>query len=173
MAAKAARLRAELKFHDVESKETATLKRKEDEVKKLQMMKKLASTKEELDAISKIAEDYEDVSHPNEKLLPNDDCREGQLENYLQSQLNCVLQNTVSSSPLPATNTTSASYVDVKANTNVTFGGGSVVPKSQVLTSGEPPHCTKPSPASLNPYTLPFTTKSPSPQEIPRKLSAL
>ena len=32
------------------------------------MIKELAATKEELDAISKIAEDYEDVGHPNEKL---------------------------------------------------------------------------------------------------------
>ena len=124
MATKAARLQAELKFHDVESKETATLRRREDGVKKLQMIKELAATNAELDAISKIAEDYEDVGHPNEKLLPNDDCHEEQLENYLQSQLNCVLQNTASSSPLPASNTTSASYVDVKANTNVTFSSG-------------------------------------------------
>ena len=169
MATKAARLQTELKFHDVESKETATLKRQEDEVKKLQMIKELAATKAELDAISKIAEGYEDVGHPNEKLLPNDDCREEQLENYLQSQLNCVLQNTASSSTLPATNTTSASYVDVKANTNVTFSSGSVLPKSQVSRSGEPPHYTKSFLASLNPYALPFTTGSPSPQEIPRK----
>ncbi|CAH3176681.1 unnamed protein product [Porites evermanni] len=137
MATKEARLQAELKFHDVESKETATLKRHEDEVKKLQMVKELAATKAELDAISKIAEDYEDVGHANEKLLPNDDCRGEQLENYLPSQLICVLQNAASSSTLPATNTTSASYVDVKANTNVTFSSGSVLPKSQVSTSGE------------------------------------
>ena len=69
----------------------ATLKRQEDEVKKLQMMKELAATKAEPNAISKIAEDYEDVSHPNEKLLLNDDCHEEQLENYLRSLLNCVL----------------------------------------------------------------------------------
>ena len=69
----------------------ATLKRQEDEVKKLQMMKELAVTKAEPNAISKIAEDYEDVSHPNEKLLLNDDCHEEQLENYLRSLLNCVL----------------------------------------------------------------------------------
>ena len=87
MANEAARLQAELKFHDVESKETATLKRQEDEVKKLQMIKELAATKAELDAISKIAEDYEDVGHPKENLLPTNDCREEKLENYLQSHL--------------------------------------------------------------------------------------
>ena len=76
MATKVARLQTELKFHDVESKKTATLKRQEDEVKKLQMIKKLAATKAELDAISKRVEDYEDVGHPKEKLLPNDDCRD-------------------------------------------------------------------------------------------------
>ena len=55
------------------------------------MMKELAATKAEPNAISKVAEDYEDVSHPNEKLLLNDDCHEEQLENYLRSLLNCVL----------------------------------------------------------------------------------
>ena len=55
------------------------------------MMKELAVTKAEPNAISKIAEDYEDVSHPNEKLLLNDDCHEEQLKNYLRSLLNCVL----------------------------------------------------------------------------------
>lgn len=74
-------------------------------------MKQLAATKAELDGISKIAEHYKDDSHLN------GDCREEQLKKYLQSQLNCVLQNTASSSLLPATNTTSASYVDVKVNT--------------------------------------------------------
>ena len=47
---------------------------------KLQMMKELAATKAEPNAIRKIEEDYEDVSHPNEKLLLKDDCHEEQLK---------------------------------------------------------------------------------------------
>ena len=105
-------------------------------------MKQLAATKAELDGISKIAEHYKDDSHLN------GDCREEQLKKYLQSQLNCVLQNTASSSLLPATNTTSASYVDVKVN-----------------TTRAPP----PTPCKSKSYPVPCTTGSPSPQEIPRK----
>ena len=44
MADKAARLEAELKFHDVESLKTATLKKQEEEIKKLRMVKELAAT---------------------------------------------------------------------------------------------------------------------------------
>ena len=57
MAAKAARLGAELKFHDIESQKTVTLKKQEDEVKKLQMMKELAATQAELEAVIKVEEE--------------------------------------------------------------------------------------------------------------------
>ena len=43
MAARAARLEADLKFHDVESQKTVALKKHEDEIKKLHMMKELAA----------------------------------------------------------------------------------------------------------------------------------
>ena len=57
MAAKAARLGAELKFHDIESQKTVTLKKQEDEVKKVQMMKELAATQAELEAVIKVEEE--------------------------------------------------------------------------------------------------------------------
>ena len=53
MAAKAARLQAELKFHDVESLKTAPLKKQEDEIKKLQMVKELTSTHAEMQAVTR------------------------------------------------------------------------------------------------------------------------
>ena len=48
MAVKDAWLEAELKFHDLESQKTASLKKQEDEVKKLLMEKELAATQAEL-----------------------------------------------------------------------------------------------------------------------------
>ena len=53
MAAKAARLEAELKFHNAESQKSATLRKQEDEIKKLQMVKELAATHAELEALRK------------------------------------------------------------------------------------------------------------------------
>ena len=48
MLAKAARLGAELKFHDLESEKVATLKRQESDIKKLQIIKELAATTAEI-----------------------------------------------------------------------------------------------------------------------------
>ena len=50
MLAKAARLGAELKFHDIESEKVAALKRQESDIKKLQMIKELTATTAEIEA---------------------------------------------------------------------------------------------------------------------------
>ena len=52
----AARLGAELRFHYIESQKTVTLKKQEDEVGKLQMMKELAAIQAELEAVNKVEE---------------------------------------------------------------------------------------------------------------------
>ena len=86
MAARAARLEAELKFHDVESQKTAALKKHEDEIKKLHMMKELAGTQAELDAVIRIEEEnYGDLGHVEERPSLKDNCSEDLLEKYLQS----------------------------------------------------------------------------------------
>ena len=93
MAARAARLEAELKFHDVESQKTAALKKHEDEIKKLHMMKELAATQAELEAVIKIEEEnYGDIGQMEEGPSLKDDCSEDLLERYLQSQIDSILQ---------------------------------------------------------------------------------
>ena len=86
MAAKAARLEAELKFHDVESLKTATLKKQEDEIKKLQMVKELAATHAEIEAVDKIQrERYGGLNSLCDEVLSKDNGSEDKLHKYLQS----------------------------------------------------------------------------------------
>ena len=60
MLAKAARLGAELKLHDIESEKVAAVKRQESDIKKLQMIKELTATTAEIEAVAKLEEeDYE------------------------------------------------------------------------------------------------------------------
>ena len=162
MAARAARLEGELKFHDVESQKTAALKKHEDEIKKLHMMKELAATQAELEAVIKIEEEnYGDLGHVEERPSLKDNCSEDLLEKYLQSQIDSILQVPVTSDLLPApstgSNVTSAPTLNVEAPTNVTFTGSSNLPRLRMSTSEEPPQRSQAS-SSLNPFASPFTT---------------
>ena len=144
MAARAARLEGELKFHDVESQKTAALKKHEDEIKKLHMMKELAATQAELEAVIKIEEEnYGDLGHVEERPSLKDNCSEDLLEKYLQSQIDSILQVPVTSDLLPApstgSNVTSAPTLNVEAPTNVTFTVSSNLPRLRMSTSEEPP----------------------------------
>ena len=57
MAAKATRLEAHLKFHNVEVKKLHHLKKQGDEFKKMLMEKELASTQSELKAVDKFEQE--------------------------------------------------------------------------------------------------------------------
>ena len=87
MMVKAARLETELKFHEIEREKLADLKRHEDELKKLQMMKELAATQAEIEAVGQVENcsnsglNIDNVS----KLVAEGDSQE-RVEQYVQSQ---------------------------------------------------------------------------------------
>lgn len=95
MVAKAARLAAELKFHDIQSEKGAALKRQESNTKKLQIIKELAATSGEIEVVAKIEEEDYDRDLP---------------ENEVPAEAVCNLENLV---------TTVSSAIN--AHTNVTF----------------------------------------------------
>ena len=80
MLAKATRLGTEVKFHNIESKKVTALKNQESDIKKLQMIKELATATAEIKAVAKLKE--EDLK-PD---LPEEDPY-SQIHKYLQSQL--------------------------------------------------------------------------------------
>ena len=145
MLAKAARLGAELKFHDIESEKVAALKRQESDVKKLQMIKELAATTAEIEAVARIEEEDYEGDLPEEEEDPY-----GRINEYLQSQLNTVIDG--NSSAEAATNlenvvTTVSS--EINAQTNLTFSS-----TPRVATDSQKP------PAKLrSPVAPPFTVK--------------
>ncbi|KAJ7380589.1 hypothetical protein OS493_009056 [Desmophyllum pertusum] len=144
MIAKAARLGAELKFHDIESEKIAALKKQEDDVKKLQIIKELAATTAEIEAVTKMEEeDYSVTSNRNDdRELPEEEDPYGRIEEYLQSQLDSVVN---SSTPKAATGLEKTSSSETKAQTNVTF---TMTPNSHQSPT-----------ATLNPAAPPFTVK--------------
>ncbi|KAJ7392076.1 hypothetical protein OS493_015024 [Desmophyllum pertusum] len=144
MIAKAARLGAELKFHDIESEKIAALKKQDDDVKKLQIIKELAATTAEIEAVTKMEEeDYSVTSNRNDdRELPEEEDPYGRIEEYLQSQLDSVVN---SSTPKAATGLEKTSSSETKAQTNVTF---TMTPNSHQSPT-----------ATLNPAAPPFTVK--------------
>ena len=172
MAARVARLESELKFPDAESQKTAALTKNEDEIKKLHMMKELAATQAELEAVIKIEEEnYGDLGHVEERPSLKDNCSKDLLEKYLQSQIDSILQVPKSSDLLPAprtgSNVTSAPTLNVEAPTNVMFTGSSNLPRLHMSTSEESPQRSQAS-LSSNPFASPFTTAISS-HKTPRK----
>lgn len=128
MLAKAARLGAELKFHDLESEKVATLKRQESDIKKLQIIKELAATTAEIEAVAKIKEDDYDRDLPEEDEDPY-----GQIHEYLQSQLHAIIDDNSSTEAAtnPANVVTTVSS-EINTRTNVTFASTPrVVPNLQ------------------------------------------
>ncbi|KAJ7387963.1 hypothetical protein OS493_001319 [Desmophyllum pertusum] len=84
MAAKVARLAAELKFGDIEAQKTAALQEHETEMKKFQITKDLAVAKAEMEAITKVHE--AEIGANGEVLdLPNG--KENHLQNYLSANV--------------------------------------------------------------------------------------
>ena len=90
MMARAARLGAELRFHDIERDKVAALKRQED-IKKLQIMRELAASNAELEAVTKIEEEEFGVTinKTDDLGLPEDDAH-SRIEEYLKSQLQSI-----------------------------------------------------------------------------------
>ena len=101
MTAKAARLGAELKFLDAESQTNERLRKQEDEMKKLKMLKELAATHAELEAVKRVEEETFGPTKEDQS-LPTDSCSEDQLEKHLLSQMDSILDTppTTSSSSL-------------------------------------------------------------------------
>ena len=127
MLAKATKLGAEQRFHDLESKKVAALKRQESDIKKLQIIKELAATTAEIEAIAKIEEFYE------RDLPEEDEDPYGQIHEYLQSQLNAVIDDNSSTEAAtnPANVVTTVSS-EINTRTNVTFASTpQVVPNLQ------------------------------------------
>ena len=167
MAAKAARLEAELKFLDEENERKASLKKQEDEVKKIKMLKKLAATQAELEAVNKVEEQHFGVvNHTEEGTLPKDNCSDEHLENYLQAQVNSILHPPATSSVIPpgteiALNAFPASVPNTIAQTSVTFtNGSSPTPLVHMSPIQEPSQ--RPQPSKLNPSASPFTGITPA-----------
>ena len=146
MLAKATRLGAELKFHDLESGKVAALKRQENDIKKLQIIKELAATTAEIEAIAKIEEEDYECGLPEEDEDPY-----GQIHEYLQSQLNAVIDDNSSAEAAtnPANVVTTVSS-EINTQTNVTFASSPrVVPNLQ-----------QPPPKFRSPVVTPFTAES-------------
>ena len=55
------------------------------------MLKKLAATQAELEAVNKVKEQHFGVVNHTEGTLPKDNCSDEHLENYLQAQVNSIL----------------------------------------------------------------------------------
>ena len=145
MLAKATKLGAEQRFHDLESKKVAALKRQESDIKKLQIIKELAATTAEIEAIAKIEEFYE------RDLPEEDEDPYGQIHEYLQSQLNAVIDDNSSTEAAtnPANVVTTVSS-EINTRTNVTFAS-----TPQVV-----PNLQQPPPKSWSPVVTPFTAES-------------
>ena len=144
MLAKAARLGAELKFHDIESEKVAALKRQESDIKKLQIIKELAATTAEIEAVAKIEE--EDYVRD----LPEEEDPYGRIHEYLQSQLSTVIGDSSSAEAVSnLENVVTTVSSEINAHTNVTF---SSMPRV-TPTSQQPSKFPHPEPP-------PFTVKS-------------
>ena len=179
MMARAARLGAELRFHDIERDKVAALKRQEEDIKKLQIMRELAATNAELEAVTKIEEEEFGVTinKTDDLGLPEDDAH-SRIEEYLKSQLQSITDES-SPEPTAKTNVISTTMSEVvacsyqpsgaasgfqiapstsisrsHAETNVTF-----VKRSEVTASS----CQ---PSILNPAAPAFTTNSTPVQTI-------
>ena len=146
MLAKATRLGAELKFHNLESEKVTALKRQESDIKKLQIIKELAATTAEIEAIAKIEEEDYECNLPEEDEDPY-----GQIHEYLQSQLNAVIDDNSSAEAAtnPANVVTTVSS-EINTWTNVTYAS-----TPQVV-----PNLQQPPPKSRSPVVTPFTAES-------------
>ena len=154
MLAKAARLGVDLKFHDIESEKVGALKRKESNVKKLQMTKKLTATTAEIEAVAKLEEeDYE-------RDLPEEEDPYGRMQEYLQSQLSTVIDNSSSAEAVSNLgNVVTTVSSGTNAHTNVTFSSMPPVTLNSQQPSSKFSHPVPP-PFTMNPTAIPGIVNS-------------
>ena len=154
MLAKAARLGAKLKFHDIENEKVAALKKQESDIRKLQMIKELAATTAEIEAVAKLEEeDYE-------RELPEEEDPYGQIHEYLQAQLSTVIDDSSSTEAVShLENVVTTVSSEINAHTNVTFSSvPRVTPNSQQPCS-KLPHPVPP-PSTVKPTATPQIANS-------------
>ena len=154
MLAKAARLGAELKFHDIESEKVAALKRQESDIKKLQMIKELTATTAEIEVVAKLEEeDYE-------RDLPEEEDPYSRMHEYLQSQLSTVIENSCSTEAVSNLgNVVTTVSSGTNAHTNVTFSSMPPVTLNSQQPSSKFPHPAPP-PFTVKPTAIPRIVNS-------------
>ena len=100
MLAKKARLETELKFYDVEMKRMADLKRQEDELKHFQIVKELAATDAEIEAVAKVESNFDtELNVENILKLPDDGSSRERVKKYVESQ-HAINNNGLSTLPV-------------------------------------------------------------------------
>ena len=154
MLVKVARLGIKLKFHEIEKEKTAGLIRHEDELKKLQIMKELAATQAEIEAVAKAEEHCSiDWSVENISKLPDDGNSQERVKKFVHPQH--TLDGDSGSPPVDTKIERTVINKDESVNTkpNVTFG--SYLDTHYLLPS-------VPSRKDLNPSAPPFAIESTS-----------
>ena len=100
MLAKKARLETELKFYDVEMKMMADLKRQEDELKHFEIVKELAATDAEIEAVAKVQSNFDTkLNVENILKLPDDGSSRERVKKYVESQ-HAINNNGLSTLPV-------------------------------------------------------------------------
>ena len=166
MAAKATRLEAELQFHDVKSLKTATPKKQEDEIKKLQIVKELTATHAEMEAVNKIErEHYGGLNFLCDEILAEDNGSEDHLDKYLQSQLDSTLPPSTTTTE---SNTITAHTLDAKAHASAMFSSCFGAPKVHTSTSEVQAQISL---EDSIPFASPFCTGTVLPHGQPNKPS--
>ena len=85
--AKAARLNTELKFHELEREKLAVLEKQKDELKRLQIMKELAATQAEIEAVVQVENGPNSgLNITNISKLVEDTSARERVEQYVKSQ---------------------------------------------------------------------------------------
>ncbi|KAL9976864.1 hypothetical protein ACROYT_G014202 [Oculina patagonica] len=178
MAAKAARLGAELKFLDAESETNERLRKQEDEMKKLKMLKELAATHAELEAVKRVEKkllvQQGKINHfrptadegPPKDLPPGPSTAGFEPKPIISTPRNKVLpvDQPPSANLYPRTPNS-----DVRADTSVTFSILSSTSKAHTFTSEEQYQPARSSLSDFNPLPPPFVSRTIQLRGQPRK----
>ncbi|KAK3748956.1 hypothetical protein QZH41_006842 [Actinostola sp. cb2023] len=112
---KAAKLDAELKFLYLESENAAALRKQQDEMEKLRIMKELAIAKAELTAFDQVKREEDD-----ENATPPSDCGGSELlHEYLETQLSVLTPSEVGGVKTPPNGTATSSPGDHQKSSSI------------------------------------------------------
>ncbi|KAK3709219.1 hypothetical protein QZH41_004583 [Actinostola sp. cb2023] len=112
---KAAKLDAELKFLYLESENAAALRKQQDEMEKLRIMKELAIAKAELTAFAQVKREEDD-----ENATPPSDCGGSELlHEYLETQLSVLTPSEVGGVKTPPNGTATSSPGDHQKSSSI------------------------------------------------------